>query len=167
MPLPKRLVNMTAFVDGRGYVGRVEEVETPKLAMKMEEFRAGGMDAPVDLAMGMEKLETALTFAEYDPELYGQFGLVDGNAVSLTLRGARENDTGTDAIIINLRGGFKELDSGSWKPGDKGTLKASVSLRYYKLTIDAKELVEIDIENMVRTINGTDQLAAQREALGF
>jgi hypothetical protein len=158
---------MTAFVDGRGYVGRVEEVETPKLAMKMEEFRAGGMDAPVDLAMGMEKLETALTFAEYDPELYGQFGLVDGNAVSLTLRGARENDTGTDAIIINLRGGFKELDSGSWKPGDKGTLKASVSLRYYKLTIDAKELVEIDIENMVRTINGTDQLAAQREALGF
>ena len=167
MPLPKLLKNMTAFVDGRGYAGRVEEIEPPKLALKMEEYRAAGMDVPVDLDMGMEKMESSVTFAEYDPELFGLFGLVNGNAVSLTIRGARENDTGTDAIIMNIRGGFKELDTGTWKPGDKGTLKGSISCRYYKLTIGGQEMIEIDVENMIRKIKGTDQLAAQREALGL
>ncbi len=165
--LPKKLKNFTAFVDGRGYVGRVTEVEVPKLALKMEEYRAGGMDAAVEIETGMEKLENSLTFAEYDEEIYKMFGLVDGNAVSLTLRGARQNDQGTDEIIINLRGGYKELDSGTWKAGDDATLKASVALRYYKLTIAGKELIEIDVENMVRKINGKDQLADQRKALGL
>ncbi|BCS94623.1 phage major tail tube protein [Desulfoluna limicola] len=165
--LPKKLKNFTAFVDGRGYVGRVTEVEVPKLALKMEEYRAGGMDAAVEIETGMEKLESSLTFAEYDEEIYKMFGLVDGNAVSLTLRGARQNDQGTDEVIINLRGGYKELDSGTWKAGDDATLKASVALRYYKLTIAGKELIEIDVENMVRKINGKDQLADQRKALGL
>ena len=165
--LPKKLKNFTAFVDGRGYVGRVTEVEVPKLALKMEEYRAGGMDAAVEIETGMEKLENSLTFAEYDEDIYKMFGLVDGNAVSLTLRGARQNDQGTDEIIINLRGGYKELDSGTWKAGDDATLKASVALRYYKLTIAGKELIEIDVENMVRKINGKDQLADQRKALGL
>lgn len=165
--LPKKLKNFTAFVDGRGYTGRVTEIELPKLSLKMEEFRAGGMDAAVELDMGMEKLEATLTFAEYDPAIYKQFGLVNGNAVALTLRGARQNDTGTDEIVISLRGGYKELDSGSWKGGDDTSLKASVALRYYKLAIGGKELIEIDVENMVRKIGGVDQLSEQRKALGL
>lgn len=165
--LPKRLINMTAFVDGRGYAGRIDEIGPPKLALKMEEYRAGGMDAPVELEMGMEKMEANVTFAEYDPELFGLFGLVDGNAVSLTVRGARQNDTGTDAIIMTMKGMYKELDPGTWKSGDKGTLKTVIACRYYKLTIDGQDLIEIDIENMIRKINGTDQLAEQRKALGL
>jgi len=165
--LPKKLKNFTAFVDGRGYMGRVTEVEPPKLALKMEEYRAGGMDTSVELDMGMEKLEASLTFGEYDEEIYKMFGLIDGNAVALTLRGTRQNDKGTDEIIINLRGGYKELDGGSWKAGDDSTLKASVACRYYKLTIGGVELIEIDVENMVRKINGVDQLAEQRKALGI
>ncbi|MCG8471380.1 MAG: phage major tail tube protein [Desulfobacterales bacterium] len=165
--LPKKLKNFTAFSDGYGFTGLITEVETPKLALKMEEFRAGGMDAAIELEMGMEKLESTLTFAEYNEEIFKLFGLVDGNAVSLTLRGARQNDQGTDEIIINMRGRYKELDSGSWKPGDLATLKASVALGYYKLTIGGKELIEIDVQNMVRKIGGVDQLAEQRKALGF
>ncbi|MEH0021697.1 MAG: phage major tail tube protein [Desulfobacter sp.] len=165
--LPKRLKNMTAFVDGHGYAGRVEEVTPPKLALKLEEYRAAGMDAPVELDMGMEKMEVSLTFTEYDDKLFTRFGLVNNSETGLTIRGVRQNDTGTDAIIMTMRGIYKELDAGTWKPGDKGTLKASISCRYYKLTIADKDLVEIDIENMVRKINGTDQLAEERKALGL
>ena len=165
--LPKKLKNFTAFVDGHGYLGRVTEIETPKLSLKMEEYRAGGMDAPVELDMGMEKLETTLTFAEYDDAIFKKFGLTNGNSVPLTLRGVRENDASTDEIIIVLKGGYKELDTGSWKAGDEASLKASVACRYYKLTIGGKTLVEIDVENMVRKIGGVDQLAKQRKALGI
>lgn len=84
--LPKILKNFTAFVDGRGYAGRIDEISLPKLAIKTEEYRGGGMDIPVSIDIGMEKLEAELTFAEYDSELFRLFGLINNNAVSLTLR---------------------------------------------------------------------------------
>ena len=49
------LKNMSLFVDGRGYAGNVDELNLPKLALKTEEFRGGGMDAPIEIDMGMEK----------------------------------------------------------------------------------------------------------------
>ena len=166
--IPRKLRNFTCFVDGFGYVGRVSEVEPPKLAIKTEEHRAGGMDAPAMIDMGMEALEATLTFSEYSPELFKQFGLVDGEGVAMTLRGAMQGDgSDADSIIINLRGMFKELDSGSWKAGEDTTLKATIAARYYKYTSAGSELVEVDTVNMVRKIDGRDQLAAQRQALGL
>ena len=61
--LPKILKNFNAFVDGRGYAGRIDEISLPKLSIKTEEHRAGGMDIPVAIDMGMEKLEAELTFS--------------------------------------------------------------------------------------------------------
>ena len=63
--MPRLLKNMNLFVDGRGYAGRVDEVENPKLSLKTEEHRAGGMDLPVEVELGMEKLEASLTFSDY------------------------------------------------------------------------------------------------------
>ena len=163
--LPKKLKKFTAFVDGTGYLGKVEEVEPPKLVVKTEEYRSGGMDASVEIDMGMEKLEATITFAEYSPELFTKFGVIDGADVPFTLRGAIQADSEADAVIIELRGRIRELDPGSWKAGDNTTLKVAVAVRYYKLTIAGKEVVEIDPVNMIRKIGGVDQLASQRAAL--
>lgn len=165
--LPKKLKGYTCFVDGVGYAGRVAELEPPKLALKTEEYRGGGMDLPVDVDMGMEKLEATLTFAEYTPEVFGRLGLVDGNLTSVTLRGSIQAKGDDEEVIITLRGMFKEMDSGSWKAGDDSSLKAVLNAHYYKLTISGKDVVEIDVENMIRIINGKDQLAARRKALGM
>jgi len=167
--LPKILKNFNVFVDGRGYAGRIDEISLPKLAIKTEEYRAGGMDIPVSIDMGMEKLESELTFAEYDSELFRLFGLINNNAVSLTLRGGLQGNGNSEAesVVVNLRGLFKELDFGSWKPAEKATLKCIIAANYYKLTIDGKELIEIDAENMIRKIDGVDQMASMRTALGI
>lgn len=165
--IPKKLKNFTAFVDGVGYAGRVEEIEPVKFKLKTEEYRGGGMDAAIDIDMGMEKLETTLTFAEYTPELFMQLGLVDGADVPLTLRGAIQGTGEAEEVIYQVRGLFHELDSGTWKAGDNSTLKASVTCTYVKLTISGREVIEIDVENMVRKIGGVDQLAGQRQALGL
>lgn len=42
-----------------------------------------------------------------------------------------------------------------------------MSLTYYKLEIDGRLLYEIDPLGMKRVVNGVDQLAAQRTALGL
>lgn len=167
--LPKILKNFAVFVDGRGYAGKVEEITLPKLTLKTEEYRAGGMDIPIAMDMGMEKLETDMTFSDYDAEIFKLFGLISGNALALTLRGALQEAGKTEAIpvVLHLRGTIRELDFGTWKAAEKATLKMLMDLRYYKLVYNENELIEIDAENMIRKIDGVDQLASSRAALGI
>lgn len=166
--LPRVLKNMNLFVDGRGYAGRIDEIQLPKLTLKTEEHRAGGMDLPVEIDLGMEKLEAELTISDYDPEVYKLFGLLDLKPVQITIRGAIQAQ-GEDAkpVVVNLRGGWREIDAGTWKPGDKSTLKVSVAASYYKLTIDGQEVVEVDAINLVRKVGGVDQMNAIRAAIGL
>jgi hypothetical protein len=166
--LPRVLKNMNLFVDGRGYAGRIDEIQLPKLTLKTEEHRAGGMDVPVEIDLGMDKLEAELTISDYDPEVYKLFGLLDLKPVQITIRGAIQAQ-GEDAkpVVVNLRGGWREIDAGTWKPGDKSTLKVSVAASYYKLTIDGQEVVEVDAINLVRKVGGVDQMAAIRTAIGL
>ena len=165
--MSKILKNFNLFVDGRGYAGRAEEVTPPKLTIKTEEIRNGGMDAPISVDLGMEKLECQVILIEYDPELLKQFGLVSGNSVQLTLRGALVDETSTTPMVIGLRGMFTEVDMGKFKAGDKSTLQCTVACRYYSLDIGGNKIIEIDVDNMTRVIDGTDQLAAIREAIGL
>ena len=165
--IPKILKNFNLFVDGRGYVGRVEEVNPPKLTIKTEEFRGGGMDAPATIDMGMEKLEASFTLAEYDKEVLKQFGLISGNAVQVTLRGAMQDDDSTTSIIIRLRGMYTEMDMGKFGAGEKGTLACTLAARYYALEMGGESLIEVDIDNMTRIIAGEDKMAAVRDALGL
>ena len=103
---------------------------------------------------------------EYDPEVLKQFGLVSGNQVQVTLRGALVDDKTTTPMTISLRGMFTEVDMGNFKAGDLATLKCSIACRYYSLDIGGQKVIEIDVDNMVRNINGKDVLADIRSALG-
>ena len=55
--IPEVLYNTNLFVDGISLQGDVPSLTLPKLTLKTDEYRAGGMDAAVELDMGMEKLE--------------------------------------------------------------------------------------------------------------
>jgi len=114
----------------------------------------------------MEKLEGSFSIVEYDPEVLKQFGLVSGNQVQVTLRGALVDDKTTTPMTISLRGMFTEVDMGNFKAGDLATLKCSIACRYYSLDIGGQKVIEIDVDNMVRNINGKDVLADIRSALG-
>ena len=123
------------------------------------------MPAVVD--MGMEKLEASFTLAEYDVDILKQFGLIDGNGVAVTLRGALQDDTNTSAIVIKLRGLYTEMDMGKFSAGEKGTLGCTIACRYYSLEIDGEVLIEIDVDNMTRIIGGVDKLAEMRSSIGM
>nr|VFK59842.1 MAG: hypothetical protein BECKTC1821F_GA0114240_10386 [Candidatus Kentron sp. TC] len=46
-------------------------------------------------------------------------------------------------------------------------MKGGVSCEYYKLTHDSRVIHEIDVPNMVRVIDGVDQLEQTRVNLGL
>lgn len=166
---PTVLKNMNLYVDGRGYAGAIEELILPKLTLQTEEFRGGGMDAPVKIDMGMEHLEASFTLKGFDRSLLRFFGLGSGKAVVVTVRGGMySQEHGTEfPVVVQLRGMMTELDFGTWKVTESSTIKATVSLRYYRLNVDGEEIHEIDINNMLRKIDGVDQLAETRKNIGL
>lgn len=169
MAIPKVLRGYNMFVDGRNYAGRVDAVTLPKLTTTTEDWRGGGMDTAIKMDMGLEPMEMGIGFKEHDPALFRLFGLINGNAVAATFRAAQQDDRGNvpDPYIITTRGLFTEINPNEAKAGEGGMLNATLSLRYYRLEIAGNVLVEIDAENMVRNIGGTDVLADHRRILGI
>lgn len=162
------LKNLTLWIDGRGMAGQVQDVNPPKLTQKTDDFQGGGMVAPVKITVGMEGLTTDFSLIAYDPDVLSLFGVVEGSTVPLTIRGALESFDGTvTPIVMTMRGKITEQDPGTWKPGEVPYLKNTMSLNYYKLQHGTKVVHEIDVENMVAIINGTDTLSTFRSALGL
>lgn len=166
--IPQVLSNTNLFVDGVSFSGDVPSLTLPKLTVKTETYRGGGMGGEVEIDMGLEKLESAFTTIGVRRESMKWFGLSDRTACNAVFRGSFKGLKGAvSAVVVTLRGGIKEIDPGDWKPGDKAEMKHSMSLVYYKLEIDGRVIYEIDMVNMVRVIDGVDQLAAERTALGL
>jgi P2 family phage contractile tail tube protein len=165
--IPRVLKNFSLFVDGRGLAGTVSTLTLPTLTTKMEEFRGGGMDAPVEIDMGMEKLESSFELFDYDENVLSLYGLADGAATQITARGAlRRDGEAAVAMVVNMTGVIKEMDPGDWEAGEQTSMTCNMALRYLKITIGGRVVVEIDKVNMIRRINGADQLESIRTAIG-
>lgn len=162
------LKNFNLFVDGRGYAGQIGEYTPPNPSIATEEFRAGGMDAPIELDMGQELMETSFQLRAYDADVLAWWGVAPGNTLQLTARGALESHDGTvKPVVHNLRGMIKAPDRGTWSPGQTATLGITMSIEYFKESINDTLICEIDVKNMIRNVGGNDRLAEIRAAIGI
>lgn len=167
MPIDNVLKNFTLHVDGKGYAGQIEEFTPPELALQTEEFRAGGMDAPIDLDMGMGKMEASFKLVSFDPDVLKLFGLTPSSTgkVAVTVRGALGNADGTYTPIAHvLRGTITKMSEGTWSAGQKASLEVTMSLSFYQHTLNQEVIHEIEPLGMKRIIAGEDQLAGMRDA---
>ena len=163
------LVQSSLYIDGSSYAGRVIEITPPKLALKAQEYKAGGMLSAVDIPNGeIEKMEASFVLGVQDSEVLTRFSLIQGSKVALTIRGATVGQDGAaKPVIINMTGTITEIDDGSWKGGEEVTQTISLTLTYYKRQFDGQTLIEFDVVNMLAMVNGVDQLAGIRSALGL
>ncbi len=104
MALPAKLKNFNLFNEGQNYIGQVEEIVLPKLTAKMEEWRGGGMDVPVDIDFGMEKMTMEWTVGGFDPQVFRQFGSMTHGSFGLRFAGAvQSDDDGTAVFLLRSR----------------------------------------------------------------
>ena len=163
--IPKVLKNYNLFVDGTSFLGRCTQVSLPELTIATEEYRGGGMDVPISLDMGMEMPELGFTMAEHVPEVFRQFGVLNQNAVRATFRSALVDDTVVTPYVIEVTGMYNQLTLGDTEVAQVNPLEANIMCRFFRLTLEGQNLIEIDVDNMRRIINGVDVLAEQRAAL--
>lgn len=164
MALPRLLKNMNLFVDGESLHTAIEAMTTPNMALKLAEHRAGGMDAPIEVDMGMEKLEMSFQISDPNERLLGLIGIP---RVQLMARSAHQRDgEAAEPMTVYMTGMIKQTELGEFKAGEKATHTFNAALIYYKLEMNGNEMVEIDVPNMIRRVNGTDVLESIRTAIG-
>ena len=162
------LRNFTMFADGWGKMGNVEELTLPKLALHMEEYRGGGMDVPVEVDLGMEKLEAEFTLTSFDAQVLSLFGLGPGNDRQYTFRGSLASEDGKKTpVVVRMFGMLAEAEPDNWKPGEKSTLKGRIGIKVYKLHVGERLIHHIDALRGIRIINGVDVMADVRAHLGL
>ncbi len=164
---PKILKKFKLFVDGKGYLGIADEIQLPKVTVKTREVTSG-FQAQVELDVGqLEKLEGTITLLEYNADMMKLLGDWSGATTPLTARGAiQAQGEAPVPVVVTLEGFFKEVDMGSWKDGEEAKLTLQYAIQKYKLQIGQDVIYEIDLYNDVRTVNGKDQMAALRAAIG-
>jgi len=169
MALPSVLKNFNIFNDANSMQGIADEIVLPKLTVKVEEWRGGGMNGPIDIDLGTEKMELEHTLKGFSKLPYTQFGNVPSSQTLLRFNGAYQEDItcAVQAVQIVVRGRHTEIDGGNAKASEAGSTKVKSTLTYYKLTIDNEDIIEIDLLNFVYIVNGKDQLEAQRTAIGL
>ncbi|MBG6248731.1 MULTISPECIES: phage major tail tube protein [Symbiopectobacterium] len=141
MALPRKLKFMNLFNDGMSYMGIATAVTLPKLTRKLGSYRGGGMNGAAPGA----------------------------DAVMLRFTGSYQRDDTGEIITVEvvMRGRHKEIDGGESKQGEDTEIKISTQCTYYKLTMDGKEMIEIDTINMIERVNGVDRLEQHRLAIGL
>lgn len=169
MALPKKLRNFNLFGDGENWQGQIAELKIPDLVRKTEEYRGAGMDGTLEIDMGMEAISFEWTPAGLIESVFDGFGhsQIDGKQLRFTGAYVRDDTAETVAVEIVVRGRHKQISMGTAKQGDSNTLPVTTAVAYYKLTIDGKDVIEIDVAGMLFIVNGDDRMAAQRAALGL
>ena len=172
MAMPRKLKLMNVFLNGYSYQGVAKSVTLPKRTRKLENYRGAGMNgsAPVDLGLDDDALSMEWSLGGFPDsviwELYAATGV---DAVPIRFAGSyQRDDTGeTVAVEVVMRGRQKEIDTGEGKQGEDTESKISVVCTYFRLTMDGKELVEIDTINMIEKVNGVDRLEQHRRNIGL
>lgn len=148
------------------HIGSVKEYTPPVPSVATEEYRTGAMDAPITVDMGLEALEFEIKLGAYEKEAYSKVGTLAETEVSV--RGAIERIDGTTiAVVHTITARLKVGNRGNWAAGSlpEGSITGAVS--YFKEEIDGEVVTEIDIPNMIRIVNGVDQMEEVRNALGL
>jgi P2 family phage contractile tail tube protein len=160
------LKNFNLYVDGRNFAGNIDEVQLPSLNIVGEDYRAGGMDAPIEIDMGMEKLEATFKLSKFDENVDKL--LSSPSAINLTFRGAVESLDGVvKAAVIKMTGKIHSIETDAASGGAKAAKTYRVPLIAYSYTLAGDVIHDIDVLNMKRIIGGVDRLAEQRKAIGL
>jgi len=155
MAIPKKLRLFTMFVDGDNYIGKIPSVTLPKITRKTEDYQGGGMlgSAAVDLGLDSGALDASMVVGGMVEELILKWG---GDIDELRTRFVGEiYSRGTSSLLeVEMRGRITEVDQGEAKQGDDTSHTYALKTTYYKLSVDDKPLLEIDLLNFIYKRNG-------------
>ncbi len=164
------VINFAIYEDGVEYLG-VAEISLPDISRITAEIQGTGMNGTLNSPIigNFEAMTTTFNFKTPSPE---QSSLFEGRVHTLDCRAAiQERDPVTGEInVIPYKYILKvtpvKQSLGKLAPSSTSDGSGEYATSYIAHYIDGKKVTEIDILNFICIINGNDELAKVRKALG-
>lgn len=164
--LPHVFKGHNIFIGGVDLRGVVGDIERPKVTMKMEEYRSGGMLGPVSINQGFEKLTAAVTLAGYGVDVLKQMAsTIDGTVLRFSGATQKDDETGFKKVSGEMVGRITEADPGSNTQGENGETKFNAELVSYGEYLDGKEVFFIDVMQNIFRVDGVDRYQGFNQSL--
>ena len=161
------LKNYSLSVDGRGYIGQMQNFQPPNLSLQSETPRLGGLDAPLHMELGMQVLEASFVLLQYSEEVLALFGVRQNQFVPFVARGHLESFDGTSKPVrISMSGKIMSVEESQWQGGQLSPLTFRIGIHTYRREVNGNVVHLIDVPNMVRIVDGVDVIEQQRGNLG-
>lgn len=166
-----RLTNALVWIDGKNYLGKVEEVEMPEPKYKMSEHKALGLQAVMEYYSGLEKMEMKMKLNAPYKDLMRSIGN-PLKKYKLMLRASLESYAsgtriGEESYVVFVTASPKNFPLGKFKQNDNVELELTFSVFAVKLEINGEKMFEIDQEANVFIVGGVDILSQYRKNLGL
>lgn len=169
-PIPEKVVNFNVYDEGEKLVGVSGEVTLPNLEAMTETISGAGIageyESPTPGHFGSIAIEIPFRTL-YD----SSFKLTVPGGRTITLRASQQSydvaggEIQHRGLKIVLKVMPKGLDLGKLAVGSPTDTKNSLEVLYIKIIENNKTLLELDKQNFIFSVNGTDVLAAVRDQI--
>jgi P2 family phage contractile tail tube protein len=164
------LTNANVYIDGVGLLGRAEEIEVAHPRQRMIDYKGLGMAGTAELWAGVDKLESQIKWASFDPEVL-TFSTSPFKAHYFQARGNLEQYTsqGRSAelpVVYLMTGVFKDAGSPVFRQHQMVQTTSAVSVYHAELYVAGVQIYLYDVFANLYLVGGVDQLANFRSNLG-
>lgn len=165
-----KVFNARVYIDGTDFIAKAEEIDLPKVKFKFSDTKALGLYADGEFPTGLDKLEARIKFNSVYPDFIA-LAADPFTARTIIIYAPMQDwqQTGvvkTSSVKAEIRGFFKEWDSGKLKKAESAEAEATVSCIYYKLDVDGQDVIEVDTINNIYKIKGKDILQDYKINIG-
>lgn len=164
------LTNGAVWLNGRDFVGKINEIELPEMSWNTIEREGIGDLGTPNYPTRLEELECTVTLVDIVPE-FSAIAYDYRKTHFLQFRGNVQKETPngepTDLLLkVDLRGKFKQANLGSHSANEPLEGEHVLTCTYVKETFDGRDLLEVDILRPLYIVEGRDLAAPLRRNLG-
>ena len=158
MGLPAASVIYNAFVEGIGFLGKVEDFKEPNVKTQKADTPDG---VKQDIKIP-EAMEAEINLISVNRVVYS--AMKKGNKAKFVIKESVIEDGETRTIVHTMVGSF-DVEENSTKVKESKKKSIKVYPIQYTKEIDNEEALFVDIENKIFRIDGEDILAEIRNAV--
>lgn len=166
------LYNGNVYLDGTSnLLGKAKQITLPVPTVVKMEHSALGMFGKLEFPVGIEALAATVVWAGFYPEVLAVAG-DPFTSRKLQVRGSVETygaagRTSESPFVAQLTARWNTNPLGDLQPQTNVELTHELSVSYVKVTVGARELLEVDVIEQVWKADGRDLLAKYKQHLGL
>jgi len=140
-------------VEGIGFLGKVGDIEPPKVEFNMVED--GNMGRKVDTAL-LKPMECKITIFDANPHLIKVVGKRLKETANFVIQESVATDKGEIKVLFSVTGQVETQESVSKEVAKEYGETLTISVVAYELEVDGKKLYDIDVDAYKCIIDGKD-----------